>query len=105
MYRFAALRGICRLVSTSRVRPGVASLPRWTHTTSACYYRQRLSSENSSSRLRPQWRKVEKLLFRNYSEDTTMSPSELKDGVINVLKMFDKINPDKVSYSDGISFP
>lgn len=25
-----------------------------------------------------------------------MSPSELKDGVINVLKMFDKINPDKV---------
>lgn len=98
MNRVSALRGICRLVSTTRVRPGVAALPRWTHTASVYHNRQWLNYENTNTaRLRPQWRKAEMLLFRQYSEDTAMSQSELQDGVINVLKLFDKIDPDKVS--------
>lgn len=100
-YRARVVRGICRLVSTTRltrVRPGAVSIPGWTHTASACYSTQCLLSEGpNTSRLRPQWRKAELLACRKYSEDAAMSLSELKESVLKVLKMFDKINPDKVS--------
>lgn len=35
-------------------------------------------------------------MCRNYAGDADMSASELQERVINVLKMFDKINPDQV---------
>lgn len=33
---------------------------------------------------------------RLYSDDSAMTVSELEDRVLNVLKLFDRINPDKV---------
>lgn len=94
------LREICRLFSATRlasVRLGASSLPRWTHTAPGCLSCHRVPSEEKTARLRPQWRKAEMLLCRKYSEDSGMSLSELQEKVITVLKLFDKINPDKVS--------
>lgn len=36
------------------------------------------------------------MVCRTYAGDAGMTLSELQEQVINVLKMFDKINPDKV---------
>lgn len=96
-YRFAR---VCKLFSASRpagVRLNVASTPRWTHTAPTCStLHWGPSKDNPSSRLRPQWRRADVLLCRKYGDAQAMTIDQLKDSVLNVLKAFDKINPDKV---------
>ena len=105
--RLAGLRGLCRLFSAPRVLgatpSGAPQISRLVPAASATWHAvSRLHCEAAEGRLRPQRTPArntttEVLLFcRNYSEEAAMSPSEIQQNVINVLKMFDKIDPDKV---------
>lgn len=103
--RLAGLRGLSRLFSAPRLLgatpSGAPQLSRLVPAASAAAIR-RLHCETATAerRLRPQWTPAARktvLLCRNYSEEAAMSPSEIQQNVINVLKMFDKIDPDKVT--------
>ena len=99
--RVVSLRGIHRIVTAVRpsaARPGVA---KWISSAPRCSQQQSMlpSLAVATSRLHTQhWKRQEVVQCRRYAGGgTTMTLSELQEQVINVLKMFDKIDPDKVS--------
>lgn len=103
--RIAVLRGINRLVSVARpvgARSGSGS---------TLAFRCKHIAPSSGAQLaccsgvgpRPQMAlrregMVQLSGCRLYSDDSAVTVSELEERVLNVLKLFDKINPDKVCY-------
>lgn len=100
--RVISLRGIHRIVTAVKPNAARPSVARWLSSAST----QQLALPSplaaaGASRLRPlqnQWRRPEVVQCRRYGggEGPTMTASELQEQVLNVLKMFDKIDPDKV---------
>jgi hypothetical protein len=97
--RVVAFRRFYSLVAVPRpavVSPSTACLSRWAHTAPASSNWQQVPFQATTSRPRPQWQKTGVFFNRHYSEEDVMSLSELKENVLNVLRLFDKVNPDKV---------
>lgn len=100
----SALRGIHRLVSVARpagIRPTLPFVAKGRCIASISQrHRSIPPCQAESSRLRPQWtlvlKRAEVPPSRNYADDSAMTLDTLQDRVIDVLKMFDKIDPDKV---------
>lgn len=98
------MRSAYRLVSVARpsaLRPTRPSAARWSSSASSWAALPAAPATCSvNSRLRPQWWGKREggvvLTCRSYAGDSAMSLGDLKDRVLDVLKMFDKINPDKV---------
>ena len=106
--RIAVLRGINRLVSVARpvgARSNSGSTLSFGSKQVTPSPQAQRSSSSSSNDVgpRPQMAlrregSVQLSGCRLYSDDSAMTVSELEERVLNVLKMFDKINPDKVCF-------
>lgn len=102
------VRSFLRLTGAAKLFParpgGISPLYRWKSISSAWCARQQRQQQliTKISWLRPlsllQQKRPAALQSRTYADDSSMSVSELESRVINVLKMFDKIDPDKVKF-------
>ena len=94
---------LLQLTAVRRPNAVISSINGWNCTSSAKQQQLTVPMKTVSTWTRPQyaWRRPGLLLCRNYSEEDGMTLSQLQERVINVLKMFDKIDPDKVSNLAG----
>mmetsp|Transcript_4345 Transcript_4345/g.7770 ORF Transcript_4345/g.7770 Transcript_4345/m.7770 type:complete len:126 (-) Transcript_4345:220-597(-) len=68
--------------------------------TTASRWAARAATSNTFSALRQQ---QQPLFVRNFAASTFLDPSEVSDRIVQVVKNFDKVDPDKVAPSSKFS--